>query len=63
MAGTAAAIHHRPAPATTEGWKRYINDQIDKRERATLRAVAEVVVAEERQREAMPARLPRCARR
>ena len=41
----------------TEGWVRYIREQLDARERAMRRAVAQVVVEEERQRQALGERV------
>ena len=35
----------------------YIKDQLDKRERATMKAIAQVVVDEERQREGLQRRI------
>ena len=47
-----------PAPADmTAGWTSYIQRELDKRERAMMRAVAQVVVDEERQREALGERV------
>lgn len=49
-----------PAPDNlTEGWVRYIREQLDARERAMRRAVAQVVVEEERAREALERRCER----
>jgi hypothetical protein len=49
---------HESQPASlTREWATYIKQQIDRQERCTMRAVAQVVVEEERQREALGERV------